>query len=66
MPTEHQVYLTDLQVAERYVVSRPTVWRWVRIGRLPPPVSIGPNTRRWLIAALDAWDAERQRPEVRP
>jgi predicted DNA-binding transcriptional regulator AlpA len=66
MPIEHQVYLTDLQVAERYVVSRPTVWRWVRIGQLPPPVSIGPNTRRWRIATLDDWDAKFHQPEVQP
>ena len=24
------VYLTDRQVAERYQVARPTVWRWAR------------------------------------
>jgi prophage regulatory protein len=57
-PPENR-FLTDLQVADRYAVSRPTVWRWVREGHLPPPESIGPNTRRWRIATLDEWDARR-------
>ena len=59
MPTPQQAFLTDLQVAERYAVSRPTVWRWVRIGHLPTPESIGPNTRRWRIKTLEQWDAQR-------
>jgi len=59
MPTPEQKFITDLQVAERYAISRPSVWRWVRLGHLPPPESIGPNTRRWRIDTLDKWDARR-------
>jgi predicted DNA-binding transcriptional regulator AlpA len=25
--------------------GRSTIWRWVRDGRLPPPVASGPNSR---------------------
>ena len=59
MPTPEQHFLTDLQVAERYAVSRPTVWRWVRIGHMPAPEAIGPNTRRWRVETLEQWDAQR-------
>jgi predicted DNA-binding transcriptional regulator AlpA len=30
-----------------------TVWRWVRLGVLPAPQKIGPNTTRWSGAALN-------------
>ena len=53
-------YITDRGVGARYKVSRPTVWRWVRIGHLPPPEAIGPNTKRWRVATLDAWDDQRE------
>ena len=53
-------YLTDRQVAERYEISRPTVWRWVSIGHMPPPEAIGPNTKRWRVATLADWDEQRE------
>jgi excisionase family DNA binding protein len=53
-------YLTDREVATRYSVSRPTIWRWVRLNHLPAPERIGPNTQRWRVAALEDWDAKRE------
>lgn len=53
-------YLTDKQVAKRYVISRPSVWRWVREQHMPPPEAIGPNTKRWRVATLDDWDQQRE------
>ena len=50
-------WLTDREVAARYGVSRITVWRWAKAGRLPDPHKIGPNTARWNAAELDALDA---------
>ena len=55
-----KVYLTDREVAARYGVSRPTVWRWLRVGHLPPPETIGPNTKRWRLATLEGWDEQRE------
>lgn len=52
-------YLTDKQVAERYQISRPSVWRWARDGLLPPPERLGPNTQRWRVATLEAHDEQR-------
>jgi prophage regulatory protein len=33
-------------------VSPATVWRWVRAGRLPSPVKLGPNTTAWRVGDL--------------
>jgi predicted DNA-binding transcriptional regulator AlpA len=35
-------------------ISAPTVWRWVKTGRLPAPVKLGPNTTAWNVGALRA------------
>ncbi len=52
------MYLTTAQVAERYGISRTTVWRWIKAGRLPEPVLIGPGVKRFNIAALQRKDSE--------
>lgn len=39
-------------------VSAPTVWRWVRAGRLPPPSKRGPNTTVWRVGDLREWEAQ--------
>ncbi len=31
-----------------------TVWRWVKAGRLPAPVKLGPNTTAWRVGDLRA------------
>lgn len=33
-------------------ISAPTVWRWVKAGRLPQPSKRGPNTTAWNVGAL--------------
>ena len=35
------------EVEELLGVSRPTVFRMVRDGRLPRPIKIGPKSNRW-------------------
>ena len=37
-------FLTYKDLSERYHKSRVTLWRWVRDGRLPAPVQLGPNS----------------------
>lgn len=48
--------LTVRQVALRFGIGTRTVWRWVRTGRLPPPIRL-PKVRqtRWRTADLDCW-----------
>lgn len=33
-------------------ISAPTVWRWVKTGRLPQPSKLGPNTTGWRVGDL--------------
>lgn len=46
------IWASDVQVCQRYGVSRCTVWRWAKEGRLPPPVKIGPSITRWRLSEV--------------
>jgi prophage regulatory protein len=35
------------QVLELLPIGKSTVWLWVRTGRIPPPVKLGPRTTVW-------------------
>lgn len=36
------------EVAALYLgVSKATIWRWVRDGRLPPPLELSPRIKGW-------------------
>lgn len=39
-------------VQELYAVSTPTLWRWVKAGRIPAPKKLGPNTTAWNVGEL--------------
>ena len=36
-------------------VSPATLWRWVRSGKFPKPMKVGPNTTAWRVADVRAW-----------
>ncbi len=40
-------WVSDKFLSDYYQVSRVTIWRWVKVGKLPPPQKIGENTTRW-------------------
>ena len=45
------------ELAEWLGVSRVTLWRWERAGRLPAKRQIGPNVVGWLQSEIDEWFA---------
>lgn len=47
-------YASDKFLADRYEVSRATIWRWAKEGRIPKPRKIAPGTTRWLMAEIEA------------
>ncbi|WOJ95795.1 hypothetical protein R0137_11130 [Congregibacter brevis] len=47
-------WVSDRFLSDRYEVSRQTIWRWAKIGKLPSPRKIGDNTSRWELAEADA------------
>lgn len=40
-------------------VSGPTIWRWVRQGKFPPPVRLGPQVTAWPMEAIEKFLAQR-------
>ncbi|MBM4230765.1 MAG: AlpA family phage regulatory protein [Gammaproteobacteria bacterium] len=44
----------------RYQISANTVWRWVREGRFPKPVKLGPGVTAWRLSDLERWERERE------
>ena len=54
------VTATFSEVAKRYGVAIPTIYRWINtLPDFPKPRKIGPNTTRFLVAELDAYDQAR-------
>lgn len=52
-----KLFLSDKEVAERYSVSRPTIWRWVKtVPGFPSPVHLARGTTRWAVAALEEYE----------
>lgn len=53
-----QTYLNDDQLAERYGVSRATIWRWTSKGILPKPIKFTKSCTRWRKDQIEQRDAE--------
>lgn len=50
-------YFSDKDVAKRYGVSRPTIWRWVKNNAVfPNPIQLSPGTTRWKLSDLQAYE----------
>jgi prophage regulatory protein len=47
-------YVSDSFLADRYSVSRNTVWRWAQQGTLPKPVKLSHGCTRWNLAEIEA------------
>ena len=40
-------------------VSAPTIWRWVKQGRFPAPVRLGPQVTAWPLEAVEEFLQQR-------
>lgn len=45
-------YVRAPVVAALFTLSRSSVWRWVKAGRIPTPIKIGPQTTAWRVSDL--------------
>lgn len=54
------MYLTDKQTADRYGVTRTTIWRWRKTDQtFPTPITLSPGCVRFRLADLEAWEAAK-------
>ncbi len=51
-------YLSYNDLSERYGKSRVQLWRWVRAGRFPAPVQLGPNSVAFRLQDILDWEAD--------
>ncbi|HSF91946.1 MAG TPA: helix-turn-helix domain-containing protein [Paracoccaceae bacterium] len=50
-------FFSDKDVAKRYGVSRPTIWRWVKNNAaFPKPKQLSPGTTRWKLSDLQTYE----------
>ncbi len=52
------VYLSIQKVAQRYSISKSTIYRWVGEGNFPEHKVLGENCSRWHIEDLIAWERQ--------
>ena len=55
-----QSFYSDKQLAERYGVTRQSIWRWVREGHMPKPMRIGLAATRWDFASIQKWEQSKR------
>ena len=55
------LYFSDKQLAMRFGVNRPTVWRWVKQAGLPRPIKLSAGCTRWRLADLERWESDKVR-----
>ena len=53
MPAEALVSAKELSILSGR--SRASIWRDVQAGRLPQPIAIGPQARRWRVSDVRAY-----------
>lgn len=58
-----ETFLSDYQVAKRYVISRSAIWRWVNNDpKFPRPIKLSRGTTRWKLSDLVKFEVETERP----
>lgn len=50
-------YLSVKQVAERFRVSRHTIYRWKREGDFPKAVKLSAGSVRWRLSDIAEWES---------
>jgi predicted DNA-binding transcriptional regulator AlpA len=52
-----ETYLSDTEIAKRYGIARPTVWRWHRErAEFPRAIRLTPGCTRWKMSDIVAWE----------
>ena len=52
------MYISDKELADRFRVSRQTVWRWHRADpSFPRSVLLSAGCTRWKLSEIESWEA---------
>lgn len=51
------MYLSNTEVQQRYSISRTTLWRRVKEGRIPAPKELA-GLKRWSLEELEEWEKQ--------
>lgn len=55
-----ETFLSDNQLADRYGVSRITVWRWHKVKPdFPRVIKLSEGCARWRLSEIEAWESSR-------
>ena len=56
-----QSYLSDTDIAKRYRIARPTVWRWHReCAGFPRAIKLSSGCTRWRLSEIEVWEAAQE------
>lgn len=53
-------FLRPAQVEKEHGISRHSLYQWVKQGRFPKPVELGPRTKVWRRSTIEKWFAEKE------
>ncbi len=65
MELEKLVFVNDLLFKVVPGISRTTLWRWIKTGKFPRPINVGPRRIGWKESTIKTWLdslATKQRP----
>ena len=52
-----ETFLSDIDLGERYRVTRQTIWRWHREqSDFPRAISLSPGCTRWRLSHVESWE----------
>ena len=61
MTTPSVGYLRIKDVVKRVPVAKSTIWLWVQEQKFPAPVKLSERVTAWPVAAVEKWEAEKQK-----
>ncbi len=53
-------------LTSEYGLSPASVYRWIKEGIFPLPISLGPNSVAWKRTEIEEWESTRPRARIRP
>ena len=61
-----RTYLTQTEASQYLSISKTTLWRWIKAGRLPRGETFGGRTPFWTKTQLDSFVLSQKNSQSRP